>query len=67
LYEALREGHLAGAVLDVTHPEPLPEDHPLRGLETCLITPHIAGLTREAQARVGERVVQGVLEVLRAA
>jgi phosphoglycerate dehydrogenase-like enzyme len=66
LYEALRGGHLAGAVLDVTHPEPLPEDHPLRGLGGCLITPHVAGLTREAQARVGERVVRGVLEVLRA-
>ncbi|WP_232822404.1 hydroxyacid dehydrogenase [Thermus sediminis] len=66
LFEALREGHLAGAVLDVTDPEPLPEDHPLRALSNCLITPHVAGLTREAQGRVGERVVRGVLEVLHA-
>jgi phosphoglycerate dehydrogenase-like enzyme len=67
LYEALRSGHLAGAVLDVTDPEPLPPNHPLRELENCLLTPHIAGLTRESQARVGERVVRGILEVLRAA
>jgi phosphoglycerate dehydrogenase-like enzyme len=67
LCEALRSGLLAGAVLDVTDPEPLPPDHPLRELENCLLTPHIAGLTQESQARVGERVVRGVLEVLRAA
>lgn len=66
LAEALQKGRLAGAVLDVTEPEPLPEDHPLRHLPNCLVTPHIAGLTKEAQARVGERVVRGVLEVLRA-
>lgn len=66
LARALEGGALAGAVLDVTEPEPLPEDHPLKRLPTCLITPHVAGLTREAQARVGERVVRGVLEVLRA-
>ncbi|MCS7217355.1 MAG: 3-phosphoglycerate dehydrogenase, partial [Candidatus Bipolaricaulota bacterium] len=66
LARALEGGALAGAVLDVTEPEPLPEDHPLKRLPTCLITPHVAGLTREAQARVGEWVVRGVLEVLRA-
>ena len=66
LYQALKEGHLSGAVLDVTHPEPLPEDHPLWSLDRCLITPHIAGLTQEAQSRVGKRVVLGVLEVLHA-
>lgn len=43
LANALRSGHLAAAWLDVTEPEPLPPDHPLRSLENCHITPHIAG------------------------
>lgn len=43
LLEALRSGHLAAAWLDVTDPEPLPEDHPLRGEKNCFITPHTAG------------------------
>lgn len=40
---ALRAGQLRGAALDVTNPEPLPEDHPLWQQERCLITPHCSG------------------------
>lgn len=43
LAQALRSGRLAAAWLDVTEPEPLPEGHPLLGLENCYITPHIGG------------------------
>ena len=43
LLGALRSGHLGAAWLDVTEPEPLPADHPLRGEPDCFITPHIAG------------------------
>ncbi len=43
LLDSLRSGHLAAAWLDVTEPEPLPADHPLRGEPNCFITPHIAG------------------------
>lgn len=43
LLDALRSGHLAAAWLDVTDPEPLPADHPLRHEPNCHITPHIAG------------------------
>lgn len=43
LLESLRNGRLAAAWLDVTEPEPLPEDHPLKLQENCFITPHIAG------------------------
>lgn len=47
LAEALSSGHLGGAALDVTDPEPLPADHPLWDCRNCLITPHVAGLFRQ--------------------
>jgi phosphoglycerate dehydrogenase-like enzyme len=43
LLESLRSGHLGAAWLDVTDPEPLPDDHPLWGAPNCYITPHTAG------------------------
>jgi len=46
LEAALRAGTIAGAVLDVTDPEPLPDDSGLWTLPSCVITPHI-GNTRE--------------------
>ena len=54
LTKALQEGTIAGAGLDVTDPEPLPEDHPLWQMDRCLITPHTANIPRYMQARVGE-------------
>lgn len=43
LVAALASGHIAGAGLDVTEPEPLPEGHPLWSARGALITPHVAG------------------------
>jgi len=43
LAEALNSGHLAGAAVDVTNPEPLPQGHPLWTAKNALITPHISG------------------------
>jgi phosphoglycerate dehydrogenase-like enzyme len=43
LCDALESGHISGAALDVTNPEPLPEGHRLWKLEGAVITPHIAG------------------------
>ena len=43
LAAALKSGHLGAAWLDVTDPEPLPEDHVLWTCENCHITPHTAG------------------------
>jgi len=42
LTQALRSGEIGGAALDVTDPEPLPDNHPLWSEPNCLITPHIA-------------------------
>jgi phosphoglycerate dehydrogenase-like enzyme len=64
LEAALRSGQLAGAVLDVTSPEPLPGDHPLRSCPNLWITPHVAGLSKESQERVSLRVAEGVLALL---
>jgi phosphoglycerate dehydrogenase-like enzyme len=41
LVEALRERHIGGAALDVTDPEPLPDDHPLWSLPNAVVTPHV--------------------------
>ena len=43
LCEALDNGHLFGAALDVTEPEPLPDNHPLWSKDRVIITPHISG------------------------
>jgi phosphoglycerate dehydrogenase-like enzyme len=45
LVSALRWNDIAGATLDVTDPEPLPESHPLWGMDNVLVTPHNAGYT----------------------
>ncbi|XP_067409457.1 glyoxylate reductase/hydroxypyruvate reductase-like [Emydura macquarii macquarii] len=45
LYQALVNGQIAAAGLDVTTPEPLPTDHPLFKLKNCVILPHIASAT----------------------
>ena len=44
---------IGGAGLDVTHPEPLPDDHPLWTLPNCIITPHIGAHARDGRAAAG--------------
>ena len=64
LSEALRNGRLAGAGLDVTDPEPLPPDHELRRFPNVLISPHNAGRTFESQAEALDRMRTNVRLVL---
>jgi phosphoglycerate dehydrogenase-like enzyme len=60
LVRTLRRGRLGGAVLDVTDPEPLPDDHPLWGLDDVVITPHTAGATPNYYDRLAEIVADNV-------
>ena len=52
LYQALKEGNIFGAGLDVTEPEPLPLDHPLFTLDNIIITPHIASASKSARDKM---------------
>jgi phosphoglycerate dehydrogenase-like enzyme len=64
LFDALTDGRLYRAVLDVSETEPLPADSPLRSCEAVILTPHVAGLTAEAQERTSRLVISDVLRVL---
>jgi len=65
LRRALESGHLAAAALDVTVPEPLPPDHPLLQLPTCLVVPHVGSATIETRNRMAEIAARNVLAGLR--
>ena len=67
LADALRSGRLAGAMVDVFEKEPLPADSPLADVPNCLLTPHLAGVTRESNVRVSAVVARKVAECLRGA
>jgi phosphoglycerate dehydrogenase-like enzyme len=60
LVEALRQGSIGGAALDVTDPEPLPDGHPLWDLPNCLITPHTANPWETAQPLLAQRITDNV-------
>lgn len=64
LADALTAGRLAGAALDVFEAEPLPAGSPLAGCPNLLLTPHIAGVTAEANERVSSLIAEKVLEAL---
>jgi len=60
LVEALKSGHLAGAGLDVTDPEPLPPGHALWGFPNVIITSHISGVSQYSSDRMQEVFVSNV-------
>jgi phosphoglycerate dehydrogenase-like enzyme len=60
LVDALRSGVIAGAALDVTDPEPLPDGHPLWDLLSCIITPHTADTIEMVLPMLAERICLNV-------
>jgi D-3-phosphoglycerate dehydrogenase len=64
LAEALKSGQVAGAALDVFRNEPLKES-PYFGIETVLLSPHIAGSTNEAQEAIGIQLAEQVRDYLK--
>src|SRR5690606_14270035 len=65
LADALRNGHLRGAAIDVFDNEPLAAGSPLADEPNLVLTPHIAGLTQEANVRVSGMVAQRVAQALK--
>jgi len=61
LVEALRAGTIAAAALDVTDPEPLPADHPLVGMDNCLVVPHVASATLATRGAMAEKAAANLL------
>jgi glyoxylate reductase len=60
LVDALREGWIAGAALDVTEPEPLPRDHPLLHMDSAIVAPHLGSATRQTRRAMAQLTVDNL-------
>lgn len=65
LYEALRDGRIFAAALDVTDPEPMRADDPLLTLDNCLVVPHIASASRATRGKMAAMAAANLLAGLR--
>lgn len=65
LYEALRDGVIWAAALDVTDPEPMPMSDPLMTLENCLIVPHIASASRPTRGKMAQMAAANLIAGVR--
>jgi len=61
LYEALKEGRIAGAGLDVFEQEPTPMDNPLLKLDNVVVAPHISSASYETRSRMAEMVAENLV------
>ncbi|HEU5103719.1 MAG TPA: D-glycerate dehydrogenase [Roseiflexaceae bacterium] len=61
LVEALEQGWIAGAALDVTEPEPLPRDHPLLRMDNAIVAPHLGSATRQTRHAMARLTVDNLL------
>lgn len=64
LADALRRGHLGGAALDVFAAEPLPAAPHFEDCPNLILTPHIAGVSAEANVRVSSMIAEAVIDAL---
>jgi glyoxylate reductase len=64
LREALEQGEIAGAGLDVTDPEPLPADDPLLQAPNLLVVPHVGSATTRTRSRMADMAVDNLLAAL---
>jgi glyoxylate reductase len=65
LYRALKAGHLGGAGLDVSDPEPMPASEPLLKLANVVITPHVGSASHTSRYKMAEIATENIIEVLR--
>jgi D-3-phosphoglycerate dehydrogenase / 2-oxoglutarate reductase len=64
LERVLRDKKIAGAGLDVWEKEPPPAEHPLMQYDNVIVTPHMAGVTRESRVRMGQFAAEQMLDAL---
>ena len=64
LVRALLSGTIRGAALDVFEDEPIPEGHPLLGMENVLLTPHVAFYSEESEMEARRAAAEEVARVL---
>lgn len=64
LANAIREGKVGGAALDVFEKEPVPADHPLLAFEEVIATPHLGASTEEAQQGVAKIIAEQIVDYL---
>ena len=64
LIDALRDGQIAGAGLDVMESSAPPSDHPLFGMDNVIATPHVAFLSQQSVLELEVRTAQATVDVL---
>lgn len=62
LIQALRERKIAGALLDVTYPEPLPSSNELFELDNVIITPHCGAISKESMEQMGLQAAKNIVD-----